>query len=85
MPHYFPEFKPADFRDAPVWRGLRPCAPDGLPYVGRFAAYDNLTAATAHAMMGLSLAPITGQLVGEIIAGEPPSHSIGQLSPDRYA
>ena len=85
VPHYFPEFKPADFRDVPAWRGLRPCAPDGLPYVGRFAAYGNLTAATAHAMMGLSLAPITGQLVGEIIAGEPPSHSIGQLSPDRYA
>ena len=85
VPRYFPDFTPEDFRDVPAWRGLRPCSPDGLPYLGRFGAYRNLTAATAHAMMGLSLAPITGQLVGEIIAGEPTSHPLAQLSPDRYA
>jgi D-amino-acid dehydrogenase len=85
VPGYFPDFTPDDFRDVPAWRGLRPCSPDGLPYLGRFGAYRNLVAATGHAMMGLSLAPITGQLVGEIIAGEPPSHPLAQLSPDRYA
>lgn len=85
VPRYFPDFTPADFRDVPAWRGLRPCSPDGLPYLGRFANYRNLIAATGHAMMGLSLAPITGQLVGEIVAGEPTSHPLAQLSPDRFA
>ncbi len=85
VPRYFPEFTAADFRDLPVWHGLRPCAPDGMPYLGRFAHYDNLTAATGHAMMGLSLAPITGQLVAEILSGEKPSLALASLSPDRFA
>ena len=74
-----------DFRDIPVWRGLRPCSPDGLPYLGRFGRYANLTAATGHAMMGLSLGPITGKIVSEIISGEKPSPSIDLLNPDRYS
>ncbi len=85
VPQYFPGFTADDFRDLPVWRGLRPCAPDGLPYVGRFARYANLTAATGHAMMGLSLAPITGRLVAEILSGEKPSLALGLLSPDRFS
>lgn len=85
LPQYFPEFKAADFRDVPVWYGYRPCSPDGLPYVGRFQRYTNLTAATGHAMMGLSLAPVTGRLVAEIISGERPSIAIDALRPDRFA
>ena len=85
VPRYFPDFTAEDFRDLPVWRGLRPCAPDGMPYLGRFGRYDNLTAATGHAMMGLSLAPITGQLVAEIISGEKPSVAIDRLNPDRFS
>ena len=67
------------------WRGLRPCSPDGLPYAGRFAEYDNLSVATGHAMMGLSLGPITGRLMVEILSGEKPSLDLTLLSPDRYA
>lgn len=84
VPRYFPEFTAADFRELPVWRGLRPCAPDGLPYVGRFGRYSNLTAATGHAMMGLSLAPITGQLIAQLLSGEKPSIDLSALSPDRF-
>lgn len=82
---YFPGFSIEDFADVPVWRGYRPCSPDGLPYVGRFGRYANLCAATGHAMMGLSLAPITGRLVSEILSDEKPSLEIGALSPDRFA
>lgn len=85
VPRYFPDFNADDFRDLPVWHGLRPCAPDGLPYVGRFARYENLVAATGHAMMGLSLAPITGKLVAEILSGEKPSLSLALLNPDRFS
>ena len=84
VPRYFPDFTPDDFHDLPVWRGLRPCAPDGLPYIGRFARHANLTAATGHAMMGLSLAPITGQLIAQLLSGEKPSIDLTALSPDRF-
>src|SRR5204863_8405051 len=82
---YYPEFTAADFDGIQPWRGLRPCSPDGMPYVGRTAKFANLSLATGHAMMGLSLGPITGRLVAEILSGEKPSFDLAQLSPDRYA
>ena len=84
VPKYLPEFSADDFRDIQPWAGLRPCSPDGLPYIGRFSRYANLSIATGHAMMGLSLGPITGKLMNEVIAGEKTSIPIDRLSPDRY-
>ena len=82
---YYPDFTPADFAGIAPWRGLRPCSPDGLPYLGRTSRYANLTLATGHAMMGISLAPITGQLVADIISGHRPAIDLTLLSPDRYS
>lgn len=67
-----------------VWRGLRPCTPDGLPVIGRPAAVENATLATGHGMWGLQLAPVTAQLVAHLIAGEAPAHDPGPLRPDRF-
>ncbi len=85
VPRYYPRFAADDFAGIQPWRGLRPCSPDGLPYVGRTAGHDNLTIATGHAMMGLSLGPITGKLVAEVLSGERPSIDLSLLDPDRYA
>jgi D-amino-acid dehydrogenase len=78
---YYPDFGPQDFEGVQPWRGLRPVSPDGLPYVGRSAAAENLVVATGHAMMGVSLGPVTGKLVADALDGKP---DIEQLSPDRY-
>jgi D-amino-acid dehydrogenase len=82
---YFPKFVAEDFAGVQPWRGLRPCSPDGLPYLGRTAKFSNLILATGHAMMGMSLSPVTGQLVSEIVSGEKTSFDLSLLSPDRYA
>jgi D-amino-acid dehydrogenase len=82
---YFPDMTPDVLAGATIRTGLRPCSPDGLPYIGRFAHYANLSAATGHAMMGVSLAPITGTLIAQVLCGEPTSIPIAALSPDRYA
>lgn len=84
VPQYFPEFRVGDFEGIQPWRGLRPCSPDGLPYLGRTRQYRNLTLATGHAMMGLSLGPITGKLVSELVTGDQPSFDLTLLSPDRW-
>jgi len=82
---YFPGFSDRDFRDLPAWHGFRPCAPDGLPYLGRCAGFRNLTAATGHAMMGVSLAPVTGRIVAQLLTGEAPRFDLHLLRPDRFA
>ena len=82
---YYPEFRTEDFAGIQPWRGLRPCSPDGMPYMGRTGKFANLVIATGHAMMGLSLAPATGKLMAQVIDGEKPDFDLALLSPDRFA
>jgi D-amino-acid dehydrogenase len=82
---YYPKFQPEDFANVQPWRGLRPVSPDGLPYLGRAAQFSNLSVATGHAMMGLSLGPITGKFIADIVSGQQPSLDISLLNPNRYA
>lgn len=84
FPQYFPEFQEADFDGIEPWSGLRPVPPDGMPYLGRTSRWSNLTLATGHAMMGLSLAPGTGKTVADIITGEKPAVDLTLFSPDRF-
>jgi D-amino-acid dehydrogenase len=86
LPDYYPEFTKQMFDGLPVWHGLRPCSPDGLPYIGRSKRFENLTIATGHAMLGLSLAPVTGRIVADLLGGNPAgARPLPLLSPDRYA
>ncbi|MEY4913826.1 MAG: hypothetical protein RJA02_95 [Armatimonadota bacterium] len=80
---FFPAYR--DKLDAlvPVWSGLRPCSPDGLPYIGELDT-KNVVVATGHSMMGLSLGPVTGELVMNIVTGTPTRFDIHQLKPDRW-
>jgi D-amino-acid dehydrogenase len=67
-----------------IWRGLRPCTPDGLPLVGRSRRYNNLVLAAGHAMVGMSLGPVTGKLVAQLVSGSPAPADIGLLDPERF-
>ena len=63
--------------------GLRPCSPDGLPFIGKSSKCNNLTIASGHAMMGWSLGPATGKLVSEIISEKKTSLDLNPFHPDR--
>ena len=81
---YLPDFEYEKVKSLPVWAGLRPCSPDGLPYVGKDSKFKNLTIAAGHSMLGFTLGPVTGKLVAEIVNGEQTSLNIDQLAVDRY-
>ncbi|OIQ30069.1 MAG: amino acid dehydrogenase [Bacteroidetes bacterium MedPE-SWsnd-G2] len=63
--------------------GLRPCTPDGIPYIGKSNTCQNLTIATGHAMMGWSLGPATGKIVAQIIGEQKTELDILPFHPDR--
>jgi len=84
IPNYYPQMKVAMPNAKDVWHGLRPCSPDGLPYVGRSSKIKNLTIAAGHSMMGLSQGPGTGKLVSEIINQESSSIGLDAFSPERF-
>ncbi|NJN41392.1 MAG: FAD-dependent oxidoreductase [Flammeovirgaceae bacterium] len=83
IPTYYPDLtiEPPSVSD--IWYGYRPCSPDGLPYIGRPSKISNLTIATGHAMMGLSLGPATGKLVCEIVEGISPTIGLKPFDPER--
>lgn len=85
IPEYFPQFDQSSFEGLKPWAGLRPCSPDGMPYIGKTKKYDNLIVATGHAMLGISLGPITGQLVCEIAQENTPHIYDTLLAVDRYS
>ena len=67
-----------------IWRGLRPCTPDGLPIVGPYQGLKNLIIASGHAMLGITLGPVTGKIVSQLITGEEPMVDVSALSADRF-
>jgi D-amino-acid dehydrogenase len=82
---YLPALDLAPFRAANAWRGHRPVSPDGLPYLGAPRRLPGLVVATGHAMLGVSLAPVTGRVVAELVSGGVPGLPLGALAPDRYS
>lgn len=81
---FFPQFEPTDFESLEPWSGLRPCSPDGMPYIGRVQTVTNVIVATGHAMLGLSLGPVTGEIVTRIVHNDCDENQISQLSPHRF-
>ena len=82
---FFPEITAADFADLKPWFGYRPVTPDGMPYLGRLGRYANLATASGHAMLGLTLAPVSGLLIAELLSGRKPSVDLTLLNPNRFA
>lgn len=80
---YFPELDTSD--PIEIWRGMRPCSPDGLPIIGRTQSHPNLIIATGHGMLGVTQGPCTGKLVADIIAGGPTEIEIEPFTPNRFA
>lgn len=67
-----------------IWRGLRPCTPDGVPVIGRTARYPNLLVATGHQMLGLQSATGTGKLVADLATGRTPDVDPFPFRADRF-
>lgn len=67
-----------------IWQGLRPVTPDGLPYIGRTTAYDNVVFAGGHAMLGISQSTGTGKIVSNIIQNRDPGMDISAFRIERF-
>ena len=70
---YYPSMNLTPPEIEKAWYGYRPVSPDGMPYIGRHKAYQNLLFAGGHAMLGVSAAAGTGKLLEEIIGSRKPS------------
>ncbi|KIC20357.1 NAD(P)/FAD-dependent oxidoreductase [Leisingera sp. ANG-Vp] len=64
--------------------GRRPFTPDTRPIIGRTVNLANVSLATGHGQLGLTLGATTGRIIADVIAGRPLSEEIRAFSPDRF-
>jgi D-amino-acid dehydrogenase len=66
------------------WMGRRPSLPDTLPIIGPAPRHENLWLAFGHSHMGLTLGPISGQLIANFICGGDQPFPLNACAPSRY-
>ena len=81
----WPDETPTAGRGVRVWTGPRPMTPDGLPVIGWVPGYRDLAVASGHAMLGLTLAPATGEAVAELITTGQAPEIVAPFDPARFA
>jgi glycine oxidase len=81
-PRLVPRMADATFTAA--WAGLRPGTADGRPLIGRVPGWDGVTLAAGHFRNGILLAPITGELVADLLAGRRPRLPVDSFDPGRF-
>ncbi len=84
VPQYLSNLDTGAPGEGEVWSGMRPCSPDGLPFLGRFKDIKNLSIATGHGMIGISLAPISGKLIADNLAGKRSAIDMAPFQPERF-
>lgn len=64
--------------------GLRPGSPDELPFLGPLPEHPNVIIAAGHYRNGILLAPVTGQIVSDLVDQKTPSISLVPFSSTRF-
>lgn len=75
----------ADIHVIRTYAGLRPYSPDLVPIIGAGDSVGGFYIATGHEGAGITMAPITGKLIGEIITGKAPTVPLQPLSLRRFS
>lgn len=68
-----------------IWRGLRPCTPDGVPAIGAAPGLDNVYIAAGHQMLGLQTATGTAAFLAALIVGTTPPVDPEPFRVDRFS
>ena len=67
------------------WMGFRPSMPDSVPVIGPSRAGPEVIHAYGHGHIGLTLAPVTAELVADLLAGRAPRRDLTVCLPARFA
>jgi D-amino-acid dehydrogenase len=70
--------------EATAWMGSRPCFADSMPVIGRAPGRAGLWLAYGHAHWGLTLGPVTGRLVADLVTGATPCCDPAPYSAARF-
>jgi D-amino-acid dehydrogenase len=72
-------------KEGKPWLGRRPCLPDMRPVIGPFPGKPGLWLDFAHHHLGLTLGPVSGRLLAQLMSGEPPMVNPAPFRAERFA
>jgi sarcosine oxidase subunit beta len=67
-----------------AFAGLRPYTPDGLPILGRVTGVDGFVMAAGHEGDGIALAPITGEIIADLIVDNRSAYPLEDYKLERF-
>jgi len=73
-----------DSTEESVWMGCRPSLPDSLPVLGFATNSNNVLFAFGHQHLGMTLGPVTGQIIADLVAGRDPGIDMAPYRPERF-
>lgn len=81
---FYPQYTMNNLDGKEVWAGLRPCSPDGLPYVGKLDSFDNIFVSTGYSMVGMSLSLAGAEMITQLIEDGKAKLAHPLNDPNRY-
>ncbi len=77
-------FPGLDTNEVTRWMGHRPGTPDSIPVIERSRRHGNVIFAFGHGHQGMIGGAVTGRIVAQLAAGQPPSIDLAPFRSDRF-
>lgn len=81
---FFPQYTMTDLDKESIWVGLRPCSPDGMPYIGKLANYENIYISSGYSMIGMSLSFAAAEVLRQLITQGNAELNHPLIDPNRF-
>ncbi|MCG8695573.1 MAG: FAD-binding oxidoreductase, partial [Minwuiales bacterium] len=72
-----------DTTEQSIWMGARPSTPDNVPVIGRSPRHESVFFAFGHSHLGMTMGPVTGRLIADLVAGRDPGLDMTPYAPVR--
>ena len=66
-----------------IWMGSRPSLPDNVPVIGRSPRHGGVFFAFGHSHLGMTMGPVTGRIIADLVAGRDPGLDMKPYGPVR--
>jgi D-amino-acid dehydrogenase len=81
---HIPEVLPgAVAEERSIWQGCRPSLPDNVPVIARSPRHDSVFFAFGHSHLGMTMGPVTGRIIADLVAGRDPGLDMTPYGPVR--
>lgn len=81
---HIPEVLPgAVAEEKSIWMGCRPSLPDNVPVIARSPRHDSVFFAFGHSHLGMTMGPVTGRIIADLVAGRDPGLDLTPYGAER--